>query len=127
MSLTLVFRSAVVHTVGPLKSFRLNGEALRKPDGELIAKHARNIWLINGAQYPRVECKGSVSVWFERAAKPELSRRFGPYDDLAIFDGVAYIGKHVFASLNQEARNWYSHEAGHHWRVMVVESVAGDT
>jgi hypothetical protein len=122
MSLTLVFRSAAVHNVGPLKSFRLNGEALRKSDGELIAKHEGNIWKINEAHYPRVECKGSVSIWFERGSKPEVSRRFGPHDDLTLFDGVAYIGKHVFASFTQATRNWYSHESGHHWRVMVVES-----
>jgi hypothetical protein len=122
MSLTLVFRSAAEHTVGPLTSFRLNGEALRRPDGELIAKHERNIWQINEAHYPRVECKGSVSIWFERASQPEVSRKFGPHNDLAIFDGVAYIGKHVFASFDQKARHWYSHENGQHWRVMVVES-----
>jgi hypothetical protein len=46
MSLTLVFRSTTAHTVGPLTSFRLDGEALRKGDGELIAKHERNVWRI---------------------------------------------------------------------------------
>jgi hypothetical protein len=122
VGLTLVFRSAVVHTVGPLTSFRLNGEALRTPDGELVAKHERNIWQISGAHYPRVECKGPVSIWFERGSKPEVSRKFGPHEDLAIFDGVAYIGKRVFASFDKTAHDWYSHENGQHWRVMVVES-----
>lgn len=122
MSLTLVFCSTADLTVGPLTSFRLDGETLRKGDGELIARHERNQWRIDEVQYPRLECKGSVSIWFERASTPEASRRFGPHNDLTIYDGVAYIGRHVFASLNQEARNWYSHEIGHHWRVMVVES-----
>ena len=121
MSLTLVFRSTTDYTVGPLTSFRLDGEALRKGDGELVANHERNAWHINQLQYPRLECKGSVSIWFERASL-EASRRFGPHDDLALYDGVAYIGLHVFASLDEEARHWYSHEIGRHWKVMVVES-----
>jgi hypothetical protein len=122
MSLTLVFRSRTQHTVGPLTSFRLDGEALRKSDGELIASHERNQWRVNEVRYPRLECKGSVSIWFERASTPEASRRFGPHNDLIIYDGVAYIGKRVFASLSEEARIWYSHEIGHYWKVMVVES-----
>jgi hypothetical protein len=122
MSLTLVFRSTSDHTVGPLTSFRLDGEALQKADGELIAKHERNLWRINEVQYPRLECKGSVSIWFERPSTPKASRKFGPHNDLTIHDGVAYIGQRVFASLSQEAQTWYSHEIGHHWRVMVVES-----
>jgi hypothetical protein len=123
MSLMLIFRSMAVRTVGPLKYFRVDGAALRNADGELIAKHERNVWDIDGERYPRVECEGSVSIWFERASKPEVSRKFGPHHDLAMFDGVAYIGKHVFASFRQETRTWYSHEIGHHWRTMVVESV----
>src|SRR5688572_20803068 len=95
MSLTLVFRSTTDRTVGPLTSFRLDGEVLRKGDGELIAKHERNHqWRINEVQYPRLECKGSVSIWFERASTPEVSRRFGPHNNLTIHDGVAYIAKH---------------------------------
>jgi hypothetical protein len=124
MSLTLVFRSTTNHNVGPLGSFRLDGDALRTSDGGLVARHERNAWRIDGDQYPRVECKGSVSIWFERASTTELSRRFGPLDELAIYDGVAYIGQRVFASLDEETRNWYSHEIGHHWRVMVVEAAA---
>lgn len=124
MSLTLVFHSTMDHTVGPLLSFRLDGDALRSGDGELVAKHERNAWRIQGEQYPRLECKGSVSIWFERVSTPEASRRFGPHNDLTIYDGVAYIGRHVFASLDEETRNWYSHEIGHHWKAMVVESAA---
>ena len=54
MSLTLVFRSTTDHTVGPLTSFRVDGEELRKGSGELIAKHERNLWRINGEPYPRL-------------------------------------------------------------------------
>jgi hypothetical protein len=122
MSLMLVFRSAMDRTVGPLGSFRLDGDALRREGGELVAKHERNSWRIQGEQYPRLECRGAVSIWFERPSTTEASRRFGPHDDLTIHDGVAYIGRHVFASLDEEARQWYSHEIGHHWKIMVVES-----
>lgn len=125
MSLSLVFHSTMPHTVGPLASFRLDGDVLRTADGGLVARHERNAWRISGDLYPRLECRGSVSIWFERASTPEPSRRFGPHDDLTIYDGVAYIGQRVFASLDEEARNWYSHEIGHHWNVMVVESVSG--
>jgi hypothetical protein len=121
MSLTLVFHALTAHRVGPLTSFRLDGEALRKLDGEVIAKHERDVWRIGGEHYPRLECKGSVLLWFERGSKPDVSRKFGPHNDLSMFDGVAYIGNHVFASLNKEAGNWYSHENGHYWRVMAVE------
>lgn len=122
MSLTLVFRATMDRTVGPLASFRLDGEALRRGDGELVAKHERNSWRIEGEPYPRLECRGSVSIWFERPSTTEASRRFGPHDDLTIHDGVAYVGRRVFASLDEGARHWYSHEIGHHWKVMVVES-----
>ena len=124
MSLTLVFRSTTAHTVGPIASFRLDREALRNADGAVIAKHERNVWHISGEQYPRLECQGLVSIWFERGEKPDVSRKFGPHDDLTLFDGVAYIGKHVFASFDPQDGDWYSHQAGHHWRVMVVESAA---
>jgi hypothetical protein len=122
VSLTLVFRSSTVHTVGPLASFRLDGEALRAVDGQVIARHQRNLWQIAGGHYPRLECEGPVSIWFERQPLPEVSRRFGPYTDLAMYDGVAYIGARVFASLNQQSNTWYCHDAGGYWRVMAVES-----
>src|SRR5688500_2009923 len=99
VSVTLVLRSVMDHSVGPLTSFRLDGEAPRNGDGELIAKHERNVWRIDEEQYPRVECQGSVSIWFERAST--TSRRFGPHHDLSLYDGVAYVGQHVFASLTQ--------------------------
>jgi hypothetical protein len=124
MSLTLIFHSTLNHTVGPLASFRLDGDALRSADGGLVARHERNAWRINADQYPRLECKGSVSIWFERGSPAEPSRRFGPHDDLTIYDGVAYIGQRVFASLDEAARHWYSHEIGHHWKVMLVQSAA---
>jgi hypothetical protein len=122
MSLTLIFRSSTIYEVGPLLLFQVNGEALLTPEGQMIAKHDRNVWQISGASYPRLECKGSVLISFQRGSKGEASRKFGPHDNLMMFDGVAYVGTHVFASLNQEAGNWYSHEDGRYWRVMTVES-----
>ena len=124
MSLTLIFRSSNTHEVGPLVLFRVDGHALLTTEGQVIAKHERNVWRISGGTYPRLECKGSVLISFRRGSKDEASRKFGPHDNLMMFDGVAYIGRHVFASLNQDAGNWYSHEDGRYWPVMTVESTS---
>jgi hypothetical protein len=122
-TMQLLFRSSSTHQVGPLQAFRVDGEALRtEPGGLLIARHTGNVWRIDQGNFPRVQCKGWVTVWFERHSQPNASRTFGPYENFEMFDGVAYVAdQHVLASLNPKAGNWYCHDDGQYWSAMVVK------
>jgi hypothetical protein len=53
-----------------------------------------------------VDCIGKVRLRFEAKDKTEMSRRFGPYEELSIFDGVVYLGSHVFASMHERRDDW---------------------
>jgi len=103
-----------------LPRVRFEGEVVRiDPGGAIIAEHRVQTWEAQGRRYMRLECRGPLRVYFERASG-QRSEAFGPFDNFSCVDGVAYANHEVFAFADRAIGDWYAHPSGQHWPLMVV-------
>jgi hypothetical protein len=93
-------------------------DELRSSDGRtLLARHLHNRWFVEGGdQYPMLEIVGPLTV----TTVSGQSRTMGPYENLTMFDGVAYVEKRVFAFTDVQQGDWYMHDVGAHWPAMKI-------
>ena len=105
---------------GPYGALRFEGEVLRETaGGPVIAKHENHEWVVDGARYTRMECQCRVDVHFERV-DGQVSRTYGPYENLSFIDGVAFAEREIFAFADRSIVDWYCHADGRHWPLMMV-------
>ncbi len=109
---------------GPYARLRFEGELLReRPGGPVIAAHEQHQWQVDGERFLRLDCQCRLQVFFERVDGTR-SKLYGPYDHISFVDGVAYANHEVFAFVDRSAVDWYCHDDGHHWPLMIVEAAA---
>lgn len=107
--------------IGPLSSLRFEGELLREAaGGPVLATHEEHQWVVNGERYTRLECDCSVVVRFARV-DGSASATYGPFEHFSCTDGVAYADRQVFAFVDRSVGDWYCHDDGRHWPLMLVE------
>ena len=107
--------------LGPYERLYFEGERLVSDPGGVIAKHADHEWhLTTGGTYTRLECLVPVEIHFS-SDKNLRSNRLGPFGNFSSIDGVAFVDRQVFAVVDRQNGDWYSHELGTHWKVMAVE------
>jgi len=107
-------------TRGPYTRIRLEGEVMRgEAGGPVIAKHEDHQWRIDGEAYTRAESDSRLTLHFERP-DGSRSKAYGPYEVLSFVDVIAYVNHEVFAFADRSIVDWYCHETGTHWPVMVV-------
>lgn len=103
-----------------LPLLRFEGEVVRaQPGGPILAEHRVQTWELQGRRYMRLECAGPLRVYFERA-NGQRSETFGPFANFSCVDGIAYVNHEVFAFADRAIGDWYAHENGQHWALMVV-------
>ena len=108
---------------GPYASFCLQGETLReKIGGSLIAVHEGHHWQVAGARYTRFDCDCGINLHLTRV-DGKLSDQHGPFQSFSCMDGVAYADHELFAFADRSIGDWYCHEDGRHWAIIVVEPV----
>jgi hypothetical protein len=106
---------------GPYARLRLEGETARaEPDGPLIAEHQHHSWMVDGERFSRLELEGPVMVHFQRN-DGSVSKSYGPFSVFSAVNGVAFKERSVFAFVDREMNDWYCHDDGHHWPLMVIE------
>ncbi len=106
---------------GPYECLRFEGELVRATrDGAVIARHVDHQWVVDGENFSRLDFEGRVKVQFCRVDKT-VSQSYGPFESFSCVDGIAYRERSVFAFVDRSVGDWYCHDDGHHWPLMVVE------
>jgi hypothetical protein len=120
--LTLVFAEPGPGPVlrrGPFPEVRADGEALRAPDGRVIAKHHDHAWFVGSQKFFRIDCDGPVRVHFENA-DGERSQELGPFFHFSSADGVMFGDGQICAHVDVDACLWYCRVGDRYWKEMVV-------
>ena len=108
-------------TKGPYPQIRLEGEVMRTGVGApVIARHENHTWKVDGREYARCDCAKAATVHFERVDGTK-SKTYGPLNHLSFQDGVAHVNREVFAFVDRGMVDWYCHDDGRHWPLMIVE------
>jgi hypothetical protein len=105
---------------GPYSRVRLEGEVMRaEAGGPIIARHIDHAWQVDGEPFTRLECDGRARMHFERI-DGSRSQEYGPYGKVSFVDGVAYADHEIFAFADRSIVDWYCHNDGQHWPLMVI-------
>ena len=122
-ALALVFSRPVGASVrkGPYAVIRLKAEVLVDPDDAVVARHVDHHWQVDGQPYTRLDCDcgPGVDVHFERLDGTR-SKTYGPIRTFSFVDGIAYMDRQVFAFADRSIVDWYCHDDGRHWPMMVI-------
>jgi hypothetical protein len=110
--------------LGPFRSVRIDGEALRaEPDWRVLAQHRNHVWVAQGKTFFRVDCACPVRLQLQND-DGETSPVSEPFMHFSFADGIAYGDGMIYANIDLETRRWYCHGDGRHWRELVVTSAA---
>ena len=104
----------------PPESKQVSGEAFlfdragihERPGGELVAQHVRDHWLVGGDLFLKLECRGAVECLIDQNRRAQ--QREGPFDRVALIDGVLTADERPLAILN-ERRGWCSLIGDENW------------
>ncbi len=88
-------------------------------DGAVLATHRGREWRVGGEQFTRVQCDAVVVIHFERL-DGRATGPAGPFSGFSFQDGVAFVEHRLFAFADRSIGDWYSHEQGQHWQIMVI-------
>ena len=106
---------------GPFDRLVLEGEVMRaEPGAAPVAKHESRHWQVGSEPYTRAECDCPCTLHFVRADEA-TSKTYGPFESVSFVDGVAYANREVFAFADRSIVDWYCHEDGHHYPVLIIE------
>jgi hypothetical protein len=119
--LTFADQAGRTATQGPFAEVFLVGETMRGAPGDPpFATHEEHHWcLAGGKRFFRAECPGPLIVRLRRL-DGGASSSYGPFDSVSFVDGIAYADRGVFAFVDRSIGDWYCHEDGRHWAVMVL-------
>lgn len=107
--------------LGPYPKVRFDGERINDaPGSPTLAEHKNHEWIVEGERFSRLDFEGPVKVHFVNGI---TSKTYGPFKQFSSVDGVAFQEGHVFAFVDRRASDWYCHDDGRHWPLMVVEPV----
>lgn len=96
---------------------------MRAPEeGEPFAVHESHHWRVAGEHYTRAECDGPVRLRLQGV--DGASKTYGPYESLSFVDGIAYVERKVFAFADRAIGDWYCHDDGRHYAIMLIEAAA---
>jgi hypothetical protein len=85
--------------------------------GPVIAEHRDHAWFIGCQRYYRIDVADPIAICFIDE-QSDYSRAYGPFSNFAFVNGVAYSEGHVFAFMDEQHKDWYSVDAGRHWRTL---------
>ena len=120
MSVTFADAAGRSETRGPYPELCLVGESMRASvSGPPFAMHESHEWVVNGGRFFRAECPGPLKVRLERL-DGSTSKEYGPFDIVSFADGIAYANRAVFAFVDRSIGDWYCHDDGRHWAVMIL-------
>jgi hypothetical protein len=102
----------------PPRSCIIRGEAFtfladtiqRQPDGDTVARHIHDQWLVGSEFFLKIDCSEPVECLFVGA----VSQRRGPYQKVTVMDGVLTADGRALAMLS-ETNGWGSLVGSEMW------------
>jgi hypothetical protein len=123
LSMTFAGQGPATAQRGPYPAIVLVGETMRGGDAkEPFAVHESHEWVVNGGRFVRADCPGPALIRLERL-DGSRSKIYGPFNSISFVDGVAYADRAVFGFVDRSIGDWYCHDDGRHYAVMVISPV----
>jgi hypothetical protein len=122
--ISLTFESeqlAKTTKLAPAPFFRITGNFIsRGPDGAVVAQFSNHFWDMQGQNYfTHFACHDRTMIHFEDAIG-NASRTFGPFDQIAVADGVVYANSKLFARFTEETQLWHCYSTDTYWLSMII-------
>ena len=73
--------------------------------GTPIAEQRDHAWHVEGKRYLRLDCTGRVAIYFT-SLDGVLGPMFGPFEHLAVVEGILYANRKRFATLDDAQGVW---------------------
>ena len=106
--------------VGPAPFFRIEGRLLsRGPGRDVVGRYYDHHWEMGGRYVSSYECVDAVLLHFEGAGG-ELSKSYGPFQQLRFPNGSCYAGRSLFAEFIEEQALWVHLAALTKWPVIGI-------
>jgi hypothetical protein len=109
-----------VSFLGPAPFFRIDGLLLRQgPDGLVVGRYHDHHWEMDGKYVSSHECTDRICVRFEDRAG-NVSKNYGPFDQLRFPNGCCYADRVLFAELVEETEQWLNRVERTTWPVITI-------
>jgi hypothetical protein len=107
--------------LAPAPFFRITGNfIIQGPDGRVAAKFSNHFWDMQGQKYyTQYSCQDRALIHFEDAIG-NASEAFGPFDKIAVADGVTYTNGQLFARFTEETQLWHCFSTDTYWLSMMI-------
>jgi hypothetical protein len=123
--ISLIFESEPLGksvTLAPAPFFRITGNFISQgTDRTVAAKFSNHFWEMQGRKhFTRYSCNDRTLIHFEDAIE-NASETFGPFDKVAVADGVVYANDKLFARFTEETQLWHCFSTDTYWLSMIIE------
>jgi hypothetical protein len=108
-------------TLAPAPWFRITGNFISQgPDESIVARFSHHFWEMQGQKHlTRYRCHDRTVIHFEDAIGNASETR-GPFDDIAMADGVVYANGQLFARFAEETQLWHCFGTDTYWLSMII-------
>jgi hypothetical protein len=118
--LTLRFHSPSELTLGPSRSFIVEGTVIRQaPDNEIVCERRDRLWHLEDEGAPGFECTDRSLVQFEDR-QGRTSPHYGPFARLHFHEQHVFADGEPFAEFLWEHHQWKHSATGIRWRILNV-------
>jgi len=109
--------------LAPAPFFRITGNFISQgPNGAVVAKFSNHFWDMQGQNFfTQYACHERTVIHFEDAIG-NASQTFGPFDQVAVADGVVYANGKLFARFTEETQLWHCYSTDTYWLSLVIAS-----
>jgi hypothetical protein len=120
--LTLRFHSPSELTLGPSRSFTIEGAFIRQsPHNEIVCRCTDNGWHLEDETAPSFECADRSHVQFEDT-QGRTSPVYGPFRKLHFAEDRCFADEDLFAEFLPDRQQWRHLESGVRWRILTVKA-----
>lgn len=118
--LTLRFHSPSELTLGPSRSFIVEGSVIRQaPDNEIVCQRRDRLWHLEDEGAPGFECTDRSVVQFEDR-QGRTSPHYGPFTRLHFHEQHVFADDEHFAEFLWDQHQWKHSLTGIRWRLLNV-------
>ena len=123
--LTLRFHSPSELTLGPSRSFIVEGSVIRQaPYNEIVCERRDRLWHLADEGASSFECIDRSVVQFEDQ-QGRTSPHYGPFERLHFHDHNVFADEQHFAEFLWDRHQWKHSPTGIRWRILNVMAARG--
>jgi hypothetical protein len=120
--LTLRFDSPSKLTLGPSRSFTLEGSFIRQsPNNEIVCRCTDDGWVVEDETASSFECIDPSRLQFEDW-QGRTSPVYGPFERLQFAEDHCFANELPFAEFAELGQKWKHRDSGVRWKILNVLS-----